>query len=684
MSDELCQVGLNDPRGGEVEAQLLAEPVPASALSYEEEDYSDEERAEMLALYDGTMKHIEQGEIVTGKVFAIHDGGVIVDIGFKSEGTIPLSEFGDPPNINVGDQIEVYLEDIEDQEGQIVLSKQKADFMRVWDKIKDVYDSGETVEGRLVRRIKGGIVVDLFGVEAFLPGSQIDVKQVKNFDQFIGQSFPFKIIKLNKSRRNIVVSRRALLEEDRDRQRHEILDGLQEGQILEGVVKNITSFGAFVDLGGVDGLLHITDMSWGRVSDPNDVLSIGDSVRVKVLKYEKEKERISLGLKQLKAHPWENVESKYPVGSKVIGKVISLTDYGAFVEIEEGIEGLIHVSEMSWTQHVRHPSKFLEVGQQIDAVVLKIEPTEQKISLGLKQVGPDPWDTLDETFPPGTRLSGKVRNLTSFGAFVEIEEGIDGLVHISDMSWTKRVHHPSEVMKKGQKVDVVVLNVDKKRRRISLGYKQVLDNPWQDLAKLYTPGVEAKGRVSRILDRGVVVDLDGDVEGFIPSSQLGLPGMRKPTEHFQVDDELPLKVIEFNEPQKKIVLSVKEYLKDKEREEVEEYRLSHPARPVTVEEAIGDESAVGVGEDDFASEIEGDEDYSDEDEAVHAAPSVSSGDGEEPAASGDTPTPVEPDRDGDDDPVPSDTGAPVETSHEGPPSAEDVAGDEGGSKDQSG
>jgi len=599
MSDDLNQVEHNDQKGGGLEAQSPVDTTVTSTSTFEEEEeYSAEERAEMLALYEGTMRHIEEGEIVTGKVFAIQEGIVIVDIGFKSEGTIPLSEFGNPPDIKVGDQIEVYLEDIEDQEGQIVLSKQKADFMRVWDKIKEIYDSGETVEGRLVRRIKGGIVVDLFGVDAFLPGSQIDVKQVKNFDQFIGQAFPFKIIKLNKSRRNIVVSRRALLEQERERQRHQVLDYLQEGHVLEGTVKNITSFGAFIDLGGVDGLLHITDMSWGRISDPNEILKIGDRIHVKVLKYEQDKERISLGLKQLKPHPWESTEERYLIGGKVTGKVISLTDYGAFVELEEGVEGLIHVSEMSWTQHVRHPSKFLEVGQEVEAIVLKIEPEEQKISLGLKQVEPDPWERLDEKYPPGMSLTGKVRNLTNFGAFIEIEEGIDGLIHISDMSWTKRIHHPSEVMKKGQKVDVVVLNIDKKRRRISLGYKQIFDNPWPELALRYVSGVETTGTISRVLDRGVVVDLEGDVEGFIPSSQLALPGMKKPADHFQIGGALPLKVIEFNEAQKKIVLSVKEYLKDKEREEIEAYRQSHPSRPTTVQEAVGGMLDEGGSEED--------------------------------------------------------------------------------------
>ncbi|MBT5831713.1 MAG: 30S ribosomal protein S1, partial [Candidatus Latescibacteria bacterium] len=488
---------------------------PEDALRVlDESEYSDDQFSEMMDLYEGTLETIEQGEIVAGKVLAIHDGAVVVDIGFKSEGTIPIAEFGDPPAIEVGDEVEVFLESVEDQEGQVVLSKTKADFMRVWDRIKEAYDNDQIVEGRLVRRIKGGIVVDLFGVDAFLPGSQIDIKQVKNFDQFIGDVFPFRIIKLNKNRRNIVVSRRVVLEQERERLRKEILQTLEVGQVRQGMVKNITDFGAFIDLGGLDGLLHITDIAWGRVGHPSEVLSIGDEVEVKVLNYDEERERISLGMKQLQSHPWEDIETKYPVDSKVIGKVVSITDYGAFVELEQGVEGLVHISEMSWTQHIRHPSKLVSIGDECEVMILNIDKDEQKISLGLKQVQPDPWSDLDAKYPSGTRLMGTVRNLTNFGAFVEIEDGIDGLVHISDMSWTKRIRHPNEVVKKGQELEVVVLNIDKDRRRISLGHKQTIENPWAELAVTYAVGNPANGKVSRLLERGVVVDLDGDVEGF--------------------------------------------------------------------------------------------------------------------------------------------------------------------------
>lgn len=585
--------------------QPVSQPTSAEALeALDEREYSEEEFASMMSLYEDTMSNITEGEIVSGTVLAVAESSVVVDIGFKSEGAIPLSEFADPSEVEVGQEIEVYLEDVEDQEGQIVLSKQKADFMRVWDRIKDAYDSDQIVEGRLVRRIKGGIVVDLFGVDAFLPGSQIDIKQVKNFDQFIGEVFPFRIIKLNKNRRNIVVSRRVVLEAERERLRKQILQTLEVGQVREGAVKNITDFGGFIDLGGLDGLLHITDISWGRIGHPSEVLSIGDVVKVKVLNYDQERERISLGMKQLTPHPWENIEDKYPVGDRVDGKVVSITDYGAFVELEQGVEGLVHISEMSWTQHIRHPSKLVSIGDQLKVVILNVDKEGQKISLGMKQTTEDPWLSLDEKYPVGTRLSGLVRNLVNFGAFVEIEEGIDGLVHISDMSWTRRVRHPSDVVKKGEQVDVVVLNIDKKRRRISLGHKQTIENPWADLAVRYVVGKTTEGRISRLLERGVVVDLEGDVEGFIPVSQLGLSDLQTPQTHFSERDELPLKVVEFDEEQRKIVLSVKEYLRDAEQAEIDAYIESHKPKPVTVGDVVGDGADAGATEGDAAPKAE--------------------------------------------------------------------------------
>tara|TARA_Y100000588_G_scaffold350040_2_gene400886 strand:- start:6421 stop:8295 length:1875 start_codon:yes stop_codon:yes gene_type:complete len=565
-------------------------PTPEEALkALDELEYSDTEFDDLMSLYEDTMSNIQQGEIVEGTVLNVDDGTVVIDIGFKSEGSVPIDEFTNPEDIVAGLKVEVFLETVEDQEGQIVLSKTKADFMRVWDRIKEAYDSDQMVEGRLVRRIKGGIVVDLFGVDAFLPGSQIDIKQVKNFDQFIGEVFPFRIIKLNKNRRNIVVSRRVVLEEERERLRKQILQTLEVGQVRKGSVKNITDFGGFIDLGGLDGLLHITDISWGRVGHPSDVLSIGDDVEVKVLNYDKERERISLGMKQLQPHPWENVGDSYPKGARVQGKVVSITDYGAFVELVEGVEGLVHISEMSWTQHIRHPSKLLTIGDEVTVVILNVDADDQKISLGLKQVTPDPWLTLDEQYPPRTKLNGKVRNLTNFGAFVEIEEGIDGLVHISDMSWTKRVRHPNEIVKKGQELEVVVINIDKERRRISLGHKQTIENPWAGLAVHYAVGTQTRGKVSRLLERGVVVDLEGDVEGFVPASQLGVPNLKRTEEHFDVDEEVLAKVVEFDEEQKKIVLSVQEYLRDAEQDEIDAYLEAHKQREVTPREVDPEE-----------------------------------------------------------------------------------------------
>ncbi len=555
----------------------------------EEYGYSEERFSELLNLYEETLKGINEGEIITGKVLKVDENNVLVDIGFKSEGIIPVSEFSDLSELKIGDVVDVFLESMEDQEGQIVLSKQKADFMKVWDNIKEAYDSTQIVEGKVVRRIKGGMVVNLFGVDAFLPGSQIDVKQVKNFDQFVGQAFPLKIIKLNKSRRNIVVSRRAVLEEERNTRRRELLSELEVGQVREGIVKNITDFGAFIDLGELDGLLHITDMSWGRVSHPSEVVAIGDNIKTKILNFDKEKERISLGLKQLTPYPWENVEEKYPTGSRVRGKVVSITDYGAFVELEEGIEGLVHISEMSWTQHIRHPSRILAVGDVIEAIVLKVNKEEEKISLGIKQLEPDPWETIDRRYPTGTRISGKVRNLTNFGAFVEVEEGIDGLVHISDMSWTRRINHPGEIMKKGSKVEVVVLNIDKEKRRISLGYKQAQENPWDNFGEEYGVGTECKGVVTKILDRGLIVEMGEDgIEGFVPLSQLGQPNLRDPNEAFSIGDEIPMKIIEFDKGKRKVTLSVRAYFEDKEKEELEGYLKAHTPKPLTIGEIAED------------------------------------------------------------------------------------------------
>ena len=521
-----------------------------------DEDYTDEDYEQMLSMYEGTMSQIVEGEIVKSKVLRVTDNAVILDVGFKSEGSVPLDEFKDPHTLKEGDEIEVFLEHLEDQEGAVVLSKKKADFMRVWEKIRVAHESDQPVEGTLVKKIKGGVVVNLMGVDAFLPGSQIALRRVPNIDELLGQTYEFKIIKLNKRRRNIVVSRRVILENERAHKREHLMKELAVGQVRKGVVKNITDFGAFIDLGGVDGLLHITDMSYGRVSHPTEMVGIGREVEVKILDIDWQRERISLGMKQLQSYPWQNVAAKYPVGTRVQGKVVSITNYGAFVEIEPGIEGLVHISEMSWTRNVRHPSKIVSIGETIEAVVLKVDEAEEKISLGMKQTEQDPWMVLPLKYPVGTRINGKVRNLTSFGAFVEIEPGIDGLIHISDMSWTKRVQHPSEVVKKGDAVDVVILNIDAENKRISLGLKQAEEDPWLRIGETYPIGMEMRGRAVRLMDKGVVVDLGNDIEGFVPMSQLGVADIENPGDAVKEGQALDLKVLEVDPIHHRIVLAV--------------------------------------------------------------------------------------------------------------------------------
>jgi small subunit ribosomal protein S1 len=563
----------------------------------------------MMALYDETLAEIDEGQIVSGVVLAIEDREVLVDVGFKSDGSIPVDEFGGPENVTIGENVDVFLESIENQDGQIVLSKSKADFMKVWHKIKHAYDSGEVVIGRPSKRIKGGLMVDLMGVSAFLPGSQVALRQVRDFDQYINTDIRLRIIKINKNRRNIVVSRRMVLEEERARMREEVLLNLQKGQIREGTVKNITDFGAFIDLGGVDGLLHITDMSWGRVSHPGEIVKISDVVQVKVLDFNEAKDRISLGLKQLQPYPWKGVEERYPIGAKVMGKVVSITDYGAFVELEEGIEGLVHISEMSWTQHVRHPSKLVNIGDEIEVVVLRVNPEDEKISLGLKQTEPDPWETLEVRFPVGTKIMGKVRNLTNFGAFVEIEPGIDGLVHISDLSWTRRIRHPSEMLAKNDEIDVVILSIDRDQRRISLGHKQTRANPWDDLADQYPAGTEANGKLVRFIDKGVIVDLGDEVEGFVPLQHLGRDDLESAEQAFQEGDELPLTVIEFDKQGRKIVLSVTEYFKSRDGAEQEAFLKQHEMRETTLADHAGGEGLAGLKRqlEDTGSEEEAEE-----------------------------------------------------------------------------
>ena len=547
-----------EPAGetGEVSRTRISPELLHDPYGEEEMDVTRDDFEAMLEEFGGDMQDAREGEIVTARILSLTDASVILEFGFKSEGAVPLDEFKEPSGLSPGDQVEVLLESLEDEDGVVVLSKRKADFLRVWERIKEAYEADLPVTGTLARKIKGGVTVDLMGVDAFLPGSQIALRRVPHIEDLIGETYQFKIIKLNKRRRNIVVSRRVILEAERAAKKANLVKELLVGQVREGLVKNITDFGAFIDLGGLDGLLHITDMSWGRVGHPSEVVDIGEAVDVKVLDIDWKRERISLGLKQLLPYPWTDIDKKYPVGSRVLGRVVSITNYGAFVELEKGVEGLVHISEMSWTRNVRHPSKLVAIGDEIETVVLKVDPREEKISLGMKQIQEDPWLSLPMQHPTGTRIIGTVRNLTSFGAFVEIEPGIDGLVHVSDMSWTKRVEHPSEIVEKGDEVEVMVLDIDSDQKRISLGIKQLLDDPWPRIVERFAPGVEPYGRVVRLQDNGVVVDLGDNIEGFVPASHTAVGNTDRLAEYFARGVEVDLKVLDSDAGNRRIVLEV--------------------------------------------------------------------------------------------------------------------------------
>ena len=535
---------------GEISPELFNDPYGEEVLDVSRDDFEA-----MLSEHQTARGDIREGQVVQARVLRTTESSVILEFGFKSEGAVPLEEFKDPDTIEPGQNVEVLLESLEDEDGVVVLSKKKADFLRVWELIKDAFENDQPVKGLLTRKIKGGVTVDIMGVDAFLPGSQIALRRVPNIEDLIGDTYDFKIIKLNKRRRNIVVSRRVILERERKKKRSTLVKELLTGQVREGVVKNITDFGAFIDLGGLDGLLHITDMSWGRVGHPSEVVDIGARLDIKVLDIDWDRERISLGLKQLLPYPWTDIEERYPVGARVRGKVVSITNYGAFVELQKGVEGLVHISEMSWTRNVRHPSKLVSIGDEIEAVVLKVDPKDQKISLGMKQIEEDPWLALPLKYPTGTRLTGTVRNLTSFGAFVEIEPGIDGLVHVSDMSWTRRVEHPSEVVQKGETVDVMVLDVDSDNKRISLGIKQLYDDPWPALVSRFHKDHEQDGRVVRIQDRGLVLDLGDGVEGFVPGSHSAVPA-DEIENRYSAGDVVPARVIASDAADRRIVLEV--------------------------------------------------------------------------------------------------------------------------------
>ena len=598
---------------GEISPELLHDPYGEEPLDVSRDDFEA-----MLADHQTARGDIKEGEIVKARVLRTTDSSVILEFGFKSEGAVPLDEFKDIDAVQPGQEVEVLLESLEDDDGVVVLSKKKADFLRVWELIKDAYESDRPVEGLLTRKIKGGVTVDIMGVDAFLPGSQIALRRVPNIEDLIGDRYDFKIIKLNKRRRNIVVSRRVILESEREKKRSTLVKELLKGQVREGVVKNITDFGAFIDLGGLDGLLHITDMSWGRVSHPSEVVNVGGKLDIKVLDIDWNRERISLGLKQLLPYPWTDIEDRYPVGARVRGRVVSITNYGAFVELQKGVEGLVHISEMSWTRNVRHPSKLVSIGDEIEAVVLKVDPQEEKISLGMKQIEEDPWLALPLKYPSGTRLTGTVRNLTTFGAFVEIEPGIDGLVHVSDMSWTKRVEHPSEVVRKGEQADVMVLAVDSDNKRISLGFKQLYEDPWPELATRFSKGREQDGTVVRLQDKGVVVDLGEGVEGFVPGSHAAVPPDAL-TEHFRVGESVPLRVIASDADDRRIVLEV----------------VEAPPSIAVVESSLGEEAEVEAGDAAEADEAETAAEADGEDAALADEPEADAP--EEPEAAADEP-----------------------------------------------
>ena len=501
--------------------------------------------------YDTTLNKVADNEVVNGTVTAINKREVIVNIGYKSDGIIPISEFRYNPDLKVGDEVEVYIENTEDRKGQLLLSHKKARESRSWDRVNEALDSQEIVKGYIKCRTKGGMIVDVFGIEAFLPGSQIDVKPIRDYDVFVGKTMEFKVIKINQEYRNVVVSHKALIEEELEQQKKEIISKLEKGQVLEGTVKNITSYGVFIDLGGVDGLIHITDLSWGRVSDPKEIVELDQKINVVILDFDDEKKRIALGLKQLTPHPWDSLDPNLKVGDVVKGKVVVMADYGAFIEIAPGVEGLIHVSEMSWSQHLRSAQDFIKVGDEVEAVILTLDRAERKMSLGIKQLKQDPWENIEEKYPVGSKHTATVRNFTNFGIFVEIEEGVDGLIHISDLSWTKKVKHPSEFTTIGAPIDVVVLEIDKENRRLSLGHKQLEDNPWDAYESIYTVDSIHEGKITEMMDKGAVISLAEGVEGFATPKHL----VKEDGSQAQQGETLQFKVIEFNKDSKRIILS---------------------------------------------------------------------------------------------------------------------------------
>jgi small subunit ribosomal protein S1 len=560
-------------------------------LSSSDEHEPEEETDSMHDLYEQSFRNIQEGEVIRGRIVQVSDDFVMVDIGYKSEGQISIHEFKDELGVvqaGIGDEIDVLLEFHDDDDGTIHLSKEKAAKIKVWDDISRIYSEDGMIEGKIIAKVKGGLAVDI-GVQAFLPGSQVDLRPVRNLESLIGHTFPFKVLKYNKKRRNVVLSRRALLEKEREQMKSFTLATLQDNKQVDGIVKNITDYGVFVDLGGIDGLLHITDMSWGRVGHPSEMFQIGDKIQVKILSFDRDSERVSLGLKQLVDDPWTSAEEKYPVETKVRGKVVSLTDYGAFVEIEEGVEGLIHVSEMSWTKKIRHPSKILSVGDEVEAVVLSINPENKRISLGMKQLESNPWDVIAQKYPVGTTIAGKIKNITDFGIFIGIDEGIDGLVHISDISWTKRVKHPSEVFRKNQEVQAIVLNIDKDNERFSLGIKQLESDPWESIPQRYPMGSVVSGPITNVTDFGLFVELEEGIEGLVHVSEISKDKIKSPVGQFKPGDKISAKVINISPKDRKIGLSVKKIEEHDERSNYDEYLSTSKAATSNFGELLKEE-----------------------------------------------------------------------------------------------
>jgi small subunit ribosomal protein S1 len=619
-TDEITEKSIGDNNMANTDSVSESKELSQTTSDAASGEEKQSEGTSFMELYEESLRSIQEGEVVKGEIVQIDKEFVLVDIGYKSEGQIRIEEFIDAQGnttARVGDKVEVLLERKENDDGLIILSKEKAAKIKIWDEIKKVYEEDRTIQGKIISRVKGGLSVDI-GLQAFLPGSQVDLRPIRDMDSLVGTEHEFKIVKYNKRRGNIVLSRRAILEAERMALRENTLKVLEEGATLEGAVKNITDYGLFVDLGGIDGLVHITDMSWGRVGHPSEMYQVGDKITVKVLSFDRERERVSLGVKQLTPDPWSDAAEKYPSNLRIQGKVVSLTDYGAFVEIEEGVEGLIHVSEMSWTRKVRHPSQLLSVGEIVDVMVLHMDAERKRISLGMKQVEPNPWDIIAEKYPVGTTIEGKIKNITDFGVFIGIDEGIDGLVHISDISWTRRIKHPSEVYKKGQEVQAVVLNIDKDNERFSLGIKQLMSDPWNEIPVKYKAGTRVTGTVTNVTDFGIFVELEEGIEGLIHVSELPKDKKGHSLSRFQVDDVIQAKVVNVSPEDKKIGLSIRKLEETSEKAAYTSYLNNHAGATSNLGDLLKEEM-MNLQKQSFSENEEGEDNAEDKEKTPKAA-----------------------------------------------------------------